>query len=338
MYIPHNRPSLGLEEMVAAQRVIKSGYLSQGKEVELFEKEICECIGYDAGHAIAVSSGSAALYMAIRSKMEITDVECIAIPAYSCSALENAVRLAGKKPVYLDVGIDTPNIDISGKYCADVTIACHLYGMPMEITDESVIEDCAQSIGATVKSNQVGSQTTISVFSFYATKPITSGGEGGMVVSKDKSVIEFLKDLRDFDMKHDDRVRFNFQMTDLQASIGREQLKKLNDFIIKRRYLADRYCDKGIALWNRKPGGTEYRGLVKSKNSQKLIKYLSDKYIGAIIPIEESELLCAKELVPRSFELTQSLVSIPLYPSLSEEEQDVVIEALEEYLFMEGEL
>lgn len=291
-----------------------------------------------AGHALAVSSGTAALYLAIRAKEHLGYVNYVAIPAYSCSVLRNAVSLGKANPVYADIKDGSPNIDLLSDAVinADITIAAHMYGIPMTIKDDAVIEDCAQAIGAAVEGNKVGTQTLISVFSFYATKPITSGGQGGMVVSRDKEVINFLKDIRDFDMKNDNISRFNFQMTDLQAAIGRIQLRKLDSFIERRRCLADKYENKGIPLWNRSREGIDYRGIIQSKDPLKLIGYLADNGIKAIIPIGEAELLCEKESVPRAYLLTQTLVSIPLYPSLSDVEQDYIIDKLLEYANKEG--
>ncbi len=338
--IPHNRPTVGREEAEAAYKVITSAELAQGKEVSAFENELCNYLGYGEGHAAAVSSGSAALYMAIRALDYIKSIKTVAIPAYSCVALKNAVILAKKDPKYSDVGVNTPNIDLHSDevLSSDAVIACHMFGMPLQFDRDSIIEDCAQAIGASVDGIKVGTQTIISIFSFYATKPITCGGEGGMVFSKDKDLIDYIKDLRDFDMKSDDIERFNLKMTDLQASIGRIQLKKLDSFIDRRRYLADRYQSNGIPLWNRSEGGIDYRGLIKSGSPSKLISYLRAKEISSIVPVEENELLCKKESIPNALCLTHSLVSIPLYPSLKNTEQDKIITALKEYMYSEGRL
>ncbi len=337
--IPHNRPTIGEEEICAAVKVMESGHLSQGTEVALFENEFCEYLGLNHGHAVAVSSGSAALYMAIRAlDMDKNQRNTnVAIPAYSCSALRNAVLLAGKKPLYADVKDDSPNIDLTSDVIkeAGITIACHIYGMPERIDNHNVIEDCAQAIGATINGKLVGTQTEIGIFSFYATKPITSGGEGGMVVSKNKGYIDFIKDIRDFDMKNDNVVRFNMKMTDLQASVGRIQLKRLPEFEKKRHYLADRYEKKGIPLW-RKEGSIEYRGIIRSRAPERLMEYLKQNGVQAILPITESELLCVPLTVPRAYALTHSLVSIPLYPSLTDEEQDTIIGLLNKYVDVGG--
>lgn len=337
--ISHNRPTIGAEELAAAQRVIASGNLAQGNEVRAFEDELCEYLGLEQGHAVAVSSGSSALYLSIRALENIIKINNVAIPAYSCSALRNAVLLAEKRPQYVDVCTDSPNMDMNSDlvHMSDAVIACHMYGHSEVLEGENIIEDCAQAMGAAANQKPVGTQTKIAVFSFYATKPMTSGGEGGAVVSRDSSLIEHIKDIRDFDMKNDSVIRFNFKMTDLQACIGRVQLKKMDDFVQKRRYLADRYEQNGIHLW-RKKGGLDYRGLIRSNNQNKLIKFLEENGVRSIIPIEEQELLCGASSVPNAYKLTQSLVSIPLYPSLSEEEQDKVISLLKQYQDKEGEL
>lgn len=337
--IPHNRPTIGRKEIEAACKVMESANLAQGREVKAFEDEMCDYLKLGHGHAVALSSGSAALYMAIRAKDTAGIFTDVAIPAYSCSALRNAVLMAGKSPVYVDVDEESPNMDLKSKKAenAGLVIACHIYGIPMRIPNKDVIEDCAQAIGACIDGELVGTQTEIGVFSFYATKPMTSAGEGGMVVSKNKSVIDYIKDLRDFDMKNDDRLRFNLKMTDLQAAVGRVQLRRLGEFISRRRYLADRYEKNGIVLW-RKWGGIEYRGLLKSNNPEKLIAFLEKNGVKAILPVGEEELLCDKEMVPKAYALTQSLVSIPLYPSLSDEEQDVVIRVIHAYQDREGKI
>lgn len=337
--IPHNRPTIGREEVDVAAKVIASLRLAQEYEVQAFEDEMCEYLELERGHAVAVSSGSAALYMAIRAKDAYRKVTNITVPAYSCSALRNAVLLAGKIPLYADIGSGSPNIDFESDAVrkADLTIGCHIYGMPEKIDRQDVIEDCAQAIGGVIEGKRVGTQTEMGVFSFYATKPMTSGGEGGMVVSRNKDVIDYIKDLRDFDMKNDGTLRFNMKMTDLQAAIGRVQLKKLPEFVERRRYLADRYEKNGIPLWRRQ-GSNEYRGLIKSNSPERVIHYLEENGIRAIIPIGEEELLCDRKLVPKAYALTKSLVSIPLYPSLSDSEQDRIICAIHRYRSREGQV
>jgi len=100
-----------------------------------------------------------------------------------------------------------------------------MFGIPVDLTDfksKITIEDCAQALGAKVNGVPVGLQGNVGIYSFYATKLITSGGQCGMLVCKDKSLVDKVKDYREFDYRQDRKYRFNFQMTDLQAAIGRE--------------------------------------------------------------------------------------------------------------------
>jgi len=337
--IPHNRLSISALEKKAAVDVLETGYLSQGDQVSSFENELCDFLNIDRGHAVAVSSGSAALFFAIMALSDIYGCNSVTIPAYSCSALRNAVLLADKEVHYADVEANTPNIDLQSDEISksEATIVCHMYGMPSKISGDMIIEDCAQALGASIDGVRVGTQSLISTFSFYATKLITTGGEGGAIVSKDKSIIDFLKDYRKFDMIIDDKRRFNFHMTELQAAIGRVQLSRFPDLMKRRRELADRYLDNGIKLW-RKQGGVDYRGLVFSCDHYRLIDYLNEKNVGSICPITSEELLCDKEKVPNAYELTQTLVSIPLYPTLEFEEQDYIIKVLKDYISIRGRL
>ncbi|MCR5793412.1 MAG: DegT/DnrJ/EryC1/StrS family aminotransferase [Lachnospiraceae bacterium] len=329
--IQHNRPTVGEEEAEEAKRILLSASLAQGREVEKFENELCRYLGYEEGQAVAVSSGTAALYMAIRAACKDKAVDSVNIPGYSCAALKNAVLFAQMKPCVIDVSADTPILDLNQIDKGGRTIVCQMYGTASRIEDRNIIEDCAQSLGAEVDGKKAGTQTDISVFSFYATKPITSGGEGGAIVSPVKDIIDFVRDLREFDMKSDDVSRFNFQMTDLQAAIGRVQLRKLDRFIEKRHYLGDRYENNGIKLWNRQKGGIDYRAIIKTERPEEMIRFLAEREIKAIIPIETSELLCQPKKIPNAYELTRTLVSIPIYPTLKDDEQDRIIDAIHEF-------
>lgn len=337
--IPHNRPTLGMEEADEAKKVIIKANVSQGKEVRKFEEELCEYIGLKEGHALAVSSGTAALYMAIRAMDNKDTFFKIGIPAYSCVALKNAVDMAGKMPTFLDTDGISPNIDFheSGKKIKNF-ISCHMYGMPMRLDGGNIIEDCAQAIGAQIEGKPVGTQTDFSIFSFYATKPITSGGQGGMIVARRKEDIEFLCDIRDFDQKNDGILRFNLQMTDIQATIGRRQLKRLPGFLTRRKELAERYMASGIRLWNPCEGTNWYRGIIESQDPKRLIQYLLKNNVKAILPIEANEILADRRAVPNAYRLAEKLVSIPLYPSLDNRDQDIVINLLKKYIAMEGGL
>jgi len=335
--IPHNRPTIGAEEKEAALRVLNSGWIAQGDEVRQFENEFCEYLGLPEGHAVCVSSGTAALYLALWAVNAKN--KKIGMPVYVCSSLRHATALVGGIEVLIDIEKDSPNINIEdlNTHLPDIAIIPHLYGLPVDISKINksiiVIEDCAQSLGAKLFNEHTGLHGELGIFSFYATKLITSGGQGGMVVSKKKELIELIRDYREFDCRHDWKTRFNFQMTDLQAAIGRAQLKKLPDFLYKREIIFKKYRDSGINLldvkYHNNLAPIRYRAILKTKNPKNIISALSKEEIQAIIPIEDWELLGDKRVYINAYNYALESVSFPCYPSLTFEEQNKIIKVFQ---------
>jgi perosamine synthetase len=337
--IAHNRPTLGQTEVEAAARVLSSGGVAQGREVEKFENEVCDYLELNHGHAVAVSSGTAALFLALWA-LDAKDKR-VAIPTYSCAAVRNAVIMSGAQPSAIDVAEDSPNIDLARliKERADLAVVAHIFGIPSRCEQRHsaipVIEDCAQSFGARVDGKAVGLGGAIGVFSFFATKMITTGGQGGMVVSKDSALAAAVRDYREFDCRHDRKPRFNLQMTDLQAAIGRAQLTHLDSFIRRRREIDARYREAGLPMWphNLQQGliGNCYRAIVRTSGAERMIRALREAGVGAIVPIADWELLDEGDNA-RARLLTQSTLSLPIYPSLSDSSVADVINAVSQCL------
>ncbi len=332
--IQHNKPMLGAEEERAAQKVIRLGWVAQGKEVKDFEVEFCEFIGLPEGHAAAVSSGTAALFLALwalgaKSKK-------VAIPVYACSSLRHAVAMVGAEEVLIDVAIGTPNIDLESlvKSRSDIAIIPHMFGIPVDfsnIKNLHVVEDCAQALGAAINNVQVGIYGDIGIYSFYATKLITSGGQGGMVVSKNKALVDAIRDYREFDQRKDNKKRFNFQMTDIQAVIGRTQLRRLSDFLKRRNEIFEAYKEAGFPLLDVSTSNimpVRYRAVLLTEHPKKIIDALSHANIKSIIPIEDWELLGDARLFPNAFSLTQRSVSLPIYPLLRDADVKRIIDVV----------
>jgi perosamine synthetase len=191
--VPHNRPTLGLREAWAAARTVCSRWVAQGPEVAAFENDLCRFLELPAGHAVCVSSGTAALFLSL--KILGCAGQQVAMPAYACSSLRHAAAFAGAKELLLDCAVDSPNIDSDAlnRQNPYAVIVPHMYGIPADVrkidSKVLVIEDCAQSIGARIGGSAAGTLGHISVFSFSATKLMTSGGQGGAIVSRDKAVI-----------------------------------------------------------------------------------------------------------------------------------------------------
>lgn len=332
--IKHNSPTLDSKELIAAKEVIESGWLSQGKEVTDFENKFCEYHGLENGYAVAVSSGTAALFLALWA-LDVKS-QTVDLPSYSCTALENAIYWAGAIPQYIDNDYQSPNIniDLINKSKSNFAIIQHTYGIPVDINkikNKVIIEDCCQAIGAKINDTKVGLFGKISIFSFYATKLITSGGQGGMVLSKDKSIIDKIRDFINFDQKNDKIVRFNFQMTNLQAAIGKVQLSKLNSFILRREMIFSKYLNTGISLLSSSDFNifpVRYRAILLNDKSNHIISKLDEFGIKCINPFRTDEILGAVDFNSNVYSLSSITVSLPIYPSLSDEELNFILEKL----------
>lgn len=335
--IPHNKPTLGLEEEEAAIRVIRSGWVAKGEEVKSFENEFCNFVGLPKGHAVAVSNGTAALYLALLT-LDGSGKK-IASPGYVCSALRHAVTMLEGENVLIDTEYDSPNIDLKTLYSKNPQIAIipHTYGIPINLSNLKkimFIEDCSHAIGAKINRKSVGLQGELGIISLAATKMITSGGSGGMLISKNKQLIEKITDYIEYDMKKDDYKRFNFQMNDLQAAIGREQLRKLPDFLKRREEIFQKYKISGLDLLdistvdNKTIQPVRFRAVLKTKKQFETIKLLKEHDITSRVLNDEWLISQNPKQFPNSFSMVQNSVSLPIYPSLSDEDVEKIISVL----------
>ena len=323
MHIPHNRPTFNHEEKRAARRVIGSGWVAQGEKVEEFEEKFCEYMGLPRGHAVAVSSGSAALYMAILA-LEAKG-QRVGLPVYTCAAVNNAIILAGAKSILIDNSIEGPNLDINiaDEAKLHTLIAVSTFGIPLSLPIERnyrVIEDISQALGAEVDDQKLGLRGDIGICSLSATKLMTSAGQGGMVFSTNKRLVDFARDYRAFDAREDRLPRFNFQMTDIQAAIGTVQLAKLPSFLRKREDIFSIYSNAGFDLLretqsNHSP--SRYRAVIRNTTPIEVQKKLYVEGISTIIPFTSEELLGTSIKEKNAVDLSKSTLSIPIYPSLT---------------------
>jgi len=251
--IPIAEPCISEREEKLVLECIKSGWISsRGNFVKEFEERFSSYIGTKYG--IAVSSGTAALHLAIVA-LDIKQGDEVIVPAFTSIASANAIRYTGAKPVLVDSDIHTWNIDpnkieekITNRTKAIMVV--HIYGHPADMDpiikiakkyNLYVIEDAAEAHGAEYKGRKVGGIGDIGCFSFYANKIITTG-EGGMVLTNDDQIAEKIDRLRDqgFNLKlrkwliHD-FIGYNYRLTNLQAAIGLAQLERIEEFVRKHR-------------------------------------------------------------------------------------------------------
>lgn len=338
--IPHSRPTLGLKESRAVADVIDSGYIAEGKVVKQFESAFAEFLGVD--HATSTSSGTSALHLTLLAMGLGPGAEVI-IPSYVCSALLNAVNYTGATPVPAEIDPDTYNLEVADvqrriNNRTKAIIVPHLFGLaadlePLLDLDVPVIEDCAQSIGATYRRRPVGTLGTAAIFSFYATKVITTG-EGGMAVSNCGDIAARIKDLKTYDKREDYQVRYNYKMTDMQAALGLVQMQRLASIIRRRKAIAAEYNRAFNGFDLKLPPadvGHIYFRYVLGLNMDCMpwIQKLARKGIACDRPINLPLHRCLKlKGYPVTEKVWQQSLSIPIYPTLTDEEIARVIDAV----------
>ena len=336
-FIPHSRPTLGEDEVRRVSAVIASGHIAQGPAVAEFERAFAAHIGTE--DAVAVSSGTAALHLALMALGAGPGTEVI-IPSFVCSALLHAVRYVDARPVLADIDPRTFNIDpedvarrLTGRTCA--IVVPHMFGLPAQTQrllqlKVPIIEDCAQSLGSLSGDRPVGSLGHAGIFSFYATKMITTG-EGGMLVSPSAEVRERARELREYDNKTADILRFNYKMTDVQAALGLSQLKRLPAFVRRRREIASRYDLAFKELKPRRPVPSSahvyYRYVMQvDGDTDALIERMRGFGIGCARPVfRPLHHAVDPGGCPKTQHAWERGLSLPIYPSLQEPEIERII-------------
>ena len=329
------------EDIAGVADVLRSGLLVQGKVVSSLEKKLASFIG--VRHAVAVSSGTAALHLAL-IVLGIGHGSEVILPSYVCTALLNAVHYVRATPVLVDIEPDTYNIsaDQVEKAISKNTgaiVVPHMFGLPADMDailslGVPVIEDCAQSAGARFKGQYTGSLGRISIFSLYATKMICAG-EGGLILSDDSDLIARLRDLRDYDEKETYTLRYNYKLTDIQASLGKNQLKKLPSFIAKRQKIAGLYnalLEEVVSQIPSVPEGREhiyYRYVIPVDNPTGFMDKMQEEGVVCRRPVFKP---LHRYLDLSGYEVTEDVwskaVSIPVYPSLTEQEAHRIVDAI----------
>jgi len=352
--IPHSKPTIGKDDIKAVLGVLRSGMISQGAVVENFEKIFAEYHGVKGG--VAVNSGTAALHLAFLS-LGIGHGDRVVIPSYVCIALYHSLRYVGAIPVLADTVKDRWEMDAqwtedylkkgSKDQLVKAIVLVHLFGKPLNMDDYMglskkysipIIEDCAQSVGAEYHGKKVGSFGEVSIFSFYATKVMTTG-EGGMILSNSKRMLARIKDLREYDEKKDYRLRFNYKMTDSQAAMGISQLNKLPQFIEKRRRIAKKYMNGLQRLSISLPEPSEnikdiyYRFVIRMDKPDRFMEKMKKRGIicrrPVFMPIHR---IIRHRILPNTERIWKQAVSLPIYPSLREDAAEKVIRCTKEIL------
>ena len=344
MSIFHSRPLVGPEEIQACERVLRSGYLASGRETQAFEESLRS--HFQRQHAVVVSSGMAALHLSLLALGAKAQARVV-LPSYVCTALLNAVGLVGAEPLLRDCAQGEVHMDDApaeshgdnGKASAPFYIAPQMFGLCKSwhrLPQNRLIEDAAMALGP--KALRQGS---VSIASFYATKMITSA-QGGAILTDDPAIAEEVRDLIAYDNRETYRQRYNYAPNDLCSALGRAQLAKLDVFLARRHALAEQYDElikqncPGIfaqsgGLSQHGPGLFRYWVLVG--NREACIQHLANSGIESKSPVYKplhSYLGMSDELFPHATWLQASVLSLPFYPALSEQQVKTVVECLAE--------
>lgn len=364
--IPVSKPIFAKNAKKYLLECINSGWVSSsGPYVGGFEQKFAQYLGMK--YAITATSGTAALHLALTS-LEIGKGDEVIVPSFTMIAPVFAILYTGAKPVLADSGLQTWNIDVSQieKKITKKTkaiIAVHTYGHPVNMDPLIaiakkhglfIIEDAAEALGAEYKNKKTGTLGDISCFSFYANKTITTG-EGGMVVTNNKSLHKRLLLLKD--MAHSRKKRFlhseigfTYRMTNMQAALGLAQLEQIEKFVKQKRFIAkfyNQYLSKisYLTLPLEKPWAKSiywmYGILVNRKSpisKDTLTKKLFDKGIDTrdfFIPMHHQPALkklglFKKEHYPVADHLSKLGFYLPSGPDISQKQLTLICKTIKE--------
>lgn len=373
--IPVFRPYANEEEKKAVERVIDSRWWGLGPETEQFEKEFTKYLGAEYG--IATNSGTAALHMALWS-LGLKKKEEVIVPSFTFVSSVHAVKYVGGNPIFADIDRETLTLDpedVEAKITENTraVVVVH-YGGHSARMDEirkiarehnlKVIEDCAHAAGALFKGEKLGTIGDISAFSFHAVKNIATG-DGGMIVFKDKELLERMRSFRWVGITKSTWDRYappsgkdrgvnssaydveelgmKYHMNDIQAAIARVQLKRLDRMNKVRKELVNEYRERlegstDVKLLKEQPWATSSNHLfvILSKKRDIIMRHLNSAQIATsvhYIPVHKFSLYSSENgntHLPVTEEAGNSVLTLPLFPDLKVEEVSFISNKIRE--------
>jgi UDP-4-amino-4,6-dideoxy-N-acetyl-beta-L-altrosamine transaminase len=370
-FIPFHKPTIGEDEIESVVETLRSGWLTTGSKVKRFEEDFSRYVG--AKHAVAVNSGTAALHLALDA-VGIKEGDEVIVPTMTFTATAEVVLYFKAKPVLVDCQDDTFNLD-SNQIEAAITpktkaiIPVHMAGQPCDMDailsiakryNLKVIEDAAHSLPAGYHGHTIGTISDITCFSFYATKTVTTG-EGGMATTNSSEWAQRMRMMSLHGISHDAWKRytkegswyyevvspgFKYNLTDIAAAIGIEQLKKCDEFQQARQRIATIYekafaeieeiqvptCRKDIQhAWHLFVIQLDLERLRISRNQ--FIDALREKEIGTSVhfiplhlhPYYRDNFGYEPGDFPNASRVFERIVSLPIYPKMTEADVERVV-------------
>ena len=376
-YLAYGKQKIDEDDINSVVKVLKGDYLTTGPIVSEFENSVAKYVG--TKYAVAVSNGTAALHMACYAA-GISEGDEVLVPAITFAASSNCVLYCGGKPVFIDIDPKSYNIDINKikekitsktKAIIPVDFAGQSVDMDLilKIAEEYnliVIEDAAHALGSEYKNEKVGSKAHMTEFSFHPVKPITTG-EGGVVVTNSKELYEKMILFRSHGITRNSELMtenqgpwyyeqidlgYNYRLTDIQSALGLSQIKKLDDFILKRREIVNKYNEafkelkEIVTPFENEYSKSGYHIYVLLLNLDKLkcgrkeiFEALQAENIGVnvhYLPVYlhpyYKKLGYKKGECPVAEDIYNRMITIPLFPSMSDKDIKDVIEAVKKVL------
>jgi perosamine synthetase len=368
--IPYGRQSVDDDDVQAVVDVLRGAWLTTGPNVELFERAVAEAAG--AAHAVAVSSGTAALHCAMHA-LGVGPGDEVIVPAITFVATANAAVFEGATPVFADVEADTLTIDprsvearitprtkaivgvdYAGQPCdwAALKAIADRHGLPL-------VADGCHALGADYKGSPVGSLAAMTTFSFHPVKHVTTG-EGGAITTSDDALARKLRLFRAHGIASDHRTReqkgtflyemqelgYNYRICDIQCALGVSQMKKLRGWVDRRRAIAARYREAlgaiaGLEVLRDRPEARNAYHLFVVKvpsgvDRAAVHRRLREHGVAANVhymPVHlhafyRERFGTGEGLCPVAEREWQRILSIPMYPAMTDADVDAVVTAL----------
>ena len=323
----------------AAIHALRNESFVGGESVTKFEEEFAKYTG--TKYAASVSSGNGALQISLMA-LGIGKSHEVITPTNSFIASANCIRMTNAKPILTDINMDDGGIDLSNiKNSVNAIIPVHIYGNPCNFDSVKsfaedqkipIIEDACQAHGAEYRGKKVGSLGDVGCFSFYPTKNMTVGGDGGMTTTDNEETALKIKSIRDNGRKTKnefDKLGFTMRLNTVNAAIGRVQLRHLDEKTARRREIVSIYREnltQDCILPENRDGKSVYHQIVvKHKKRDEIRKELAGNGIGSAVyyetPIHKQPIYeLYKFKLPNSEKFSKLILSLPSYPQLTNDQ------------------
>jgi perosamine synthetase len=360
--IPLSSPDINDEDIDAVVNVLRSGRLALGPMAEEFERLMCEYIGVK--HAIAVSSGTAALHLIVRA-LGIGPGDEVLVPSFTFIASVNAILYEGAIPVFVDIEPETYNLDpldLERKITPQTKaiMVVDVFGHPAEWDEINriaekygliVIDDSCEALGAEYKGRKIGQFGNAAAFAFYPNKQITTG-EGGIVVTNDGELASVIKCLRNQGRREmgawleHEMMGYNYRMDEMSAALGVSQLRRIEELLAKRERVAKMYLERLANVdYVRPPTVKPYVRmswfvfvitLAEGLNRDEVMRKMHEMGVptrGYFSPVHLQPYIRERfgtheGMLPVTESIAKRTIALPFHGNMTEAEVEYVIEAL----------